>query len=185
MLLYIKLYYEFFKIGLFTIGGGLATIPFLKSLSENTGWFTQTDLVNMIAISESTPGAIGINMATYVGYLTGGTLGGVISTVGLISPSIIIILMISSVLNKFKENVFVNAAFYGLRAASTGLIVAATFGIIKISFFYSKENTSFLENTNIKALILGGILFLLIKKIKINPIILIFCSGVIGIIFKM
>lgn len=185
MLLYLKLYYEFFKIGLFTIGGGLATIPFLKNLSESTHWFSNTDLVNMIAISESTPGAIGINMATYTGYLTGGTLGGVISTVGLITPSIIIILLISSVLKKFKENIFVNAAFYGLRAASTGLIVAATIEIFKISFLYLNTNSSFFNRINIKALILGIILFTLIKKIKINPIFLIFISGIIGIIFKM
>ncbi|WP_297407312.1 chromate transporter [uncultured Cetobacterium sp.] len=178
MLLYLKLYYEFFKIGLFTIGGGLATIPFLKNLSESTHWFSNTDLVNMIAISESTPGAIGINMATYTGYLTGGTLGGVVSTVGLITPSIIIILLISSVLKKFKENIFVNAAFYGLRAASTGLIVAATIEIFKISFLH-------LNSINIKALILGIILFTLIRKIKINPIFLIFISGIIGIIFKI
>ena len=178
MLLYLKLYYEFFKIGLFTIGGGLATIPFLKNLSESTHWFSNTDLVNVIAISESTPGAIGINMATYTGYLTGGTLGGVVSTVGLITPSIIIILLISSVLKKFKENIFVNAAFYGLRAASTGLIVAATIEIFKISFLH-------LNSINIKALILGIILFTLIRKIKINPIFLIFISGIIGIIFKI
>lgn len=185
MLLYLKLYYEFFKIGLFTIGGGLATIPFLKNLSESTHWFSNTDLVNMIAISESTPGAIGINMATYTGYLTGGTLGGVISTIGLITPSIIIILLISSVLKKFKENIFVNAAFYGLRAASTGLIVAATIEIFKISFLHLNTNSSFFNRINIKALILGIILFTLIKKIKINPIFLIFISGIIGIIFKM
>lgn len=184
MLIFIRLYYEFFKIGLFTIGGGLATIPFLKNLSERTAWFTQTDLINMIAISESTPGAIGINMATYTGYLTAGCLGSIIATVALITPSIIVIFIITTILKKFKESNLVKAGFYGLRAASTGLILAATFGIIKISFFYKNEKYMFMNKINIKALILGIILFLIIRKKKMHPIIIILFSGFIGIILK-
>lgn len=176
--LYLKLYYEFFKIGLFTVGGGLATIPFLSNLGEHTNWFTQKDLINMIAISQSTPGGMGINMATYTGYLTGGIGGGVIATLGLVSPSIIVILLISSILKKFKENIFVNSAFYGLRAASTGLIIAATFGIFKVTFFHMK-------GFNIKALLLGGFFLLLLKKVKIHPIALIFVSGIAGVLFKI
>lgn len=185
MLLYIKLYYEFCKIGLFTIGGGLATIPFLENLSKNTNWFTEKELVNMIAISESTPGAIGINMATYTGYLTGGSLGGIIATLGIITPSVLIILFISKTLKKFKENIYINGAFYGLRPASIGLISAATFGIFKLSFFYNSIHLSFFKNINIKASILGIILCILIKVVKVNPILLIIISGFIGIIFKI
>ncbi|WP_297407150.1 chromate transporter [uncultured Cetobacterium sp.] len=185
MLLYIKLYYEFCKIGFFTVGGGLATIPFLESLSNKTNWFTEKDLVNMLAISESTPGAIGINMATYTGYLTGGPLGGIVATLGIVTPSVLIILVISKALKKFKENTYINGAFYGLRPASVGLITAATFGIIKVSFLYSSKHLSFFQNLNIKSLILGIILYILIKKIKINPILLIVCSGVVGVIFKI
>lgn len=185
VLLYLKLYYEFAKIGLFAVGGGLATIPFLVQLSDKTGWFSKTDLVNMIAISESTPGAIGVNMATYVGYLTGGGIGGIISTLGLITPSIIVILIVSHMLKKFKDNPFVNAAFYGLRAASTGLIVAATYGVFKISFFNLKKNDlSIFEIINFKGVILGILLYLAMKKIKIHPIGFIILSGVIGVIFK-
>ncbi|MCJ8342895.1 MAG: chromate transporter [Cetobacterium sp.] len=177
MLLYIKLYFEFFKIGLFTIGGGLATIPFLRELSIKTNWFSEMDLVNMLAISESTPGAIGVNMATYTGFLTGDFLGGTVATLGLVTPSILIILLISKALKKFKENPFVISGFYAIRPASIGLIVAATFGIVKVSFFPN--------NINIKAIILGIILWIIIKKIKTNPILLIFFSGIIGIICKI
>ena len=90
-MIYLQLFYEFFKIGLFAIGGGLATLPFLYNLSDKTAWFTHAQLADMIAVSESTPGAIGVNMATYVGYQTVGFFGGVIATIGLVFPSIIII----------------------------------------------------------------------------------------------
>ncbi|MBQ1999797.1 MAG: chromate transporter, partial [Spirochaetales bacterium] len=107
MKLLLLLYLEFFKVGLFSIGGGLATIPFLQELSIKYGWFDQKLFTDMIAISESTPGPIGVNMATYVGYHTAGIPGGIISTLGLISPSIIIILLIACLLTQFKENRYV------------------------------------------------------------------------------
>ena len=125
-MLYLKLFYEFFKTGLFSIGGGMATIPFLYKISDATGWFTYDDLANMIAVSESTPGPIGVNMATYVGYITGtqeggplyATLGAVTATLGLITPSIIVILIVAMFLKSFRDNKYVNNAFYGLRPAS-------------------------------------------------------------------
>ena len=133
MLIYIRLFYEFFKTGLFAIGGGLATLPFLYEISEKTGWFTTQDISNMIAVSESTPGAIGINMSTYVGFHTafsyygyaGAILGGIVSTLSLIIPSIIIIEVISGFLKKFRESKLVQDIFYGLRPASTALIASA------------------------------------------------------------
>ena len=97
----LQLFYEFFKIGLFAIGGGLATIPFLQQLIGKYGWFTSEELVNMIAISESTPGAIGVNMATYVGFQTYGILGAVVSTVGLTAPSVIVIIIIAHYFKRF------------------------------------------------------------------------------------
>ncbi len=106
----LRLFYEFFKTGLFSIGGGMATVPFLKEMALNTGWFTLNDLADMIAVSESTPGPIGVNTATYVGYKTAGLIGGVVATVGLIAPSIIVILIIASVLDKFRSNKYVDAA---------------------------------------------------------------------------
>ena len=93
-MIYLSLFYEFFKAGLFAVGGGLATIPFMKEIALKTGWFTLSQLTDMIAVSESTPGPMGVNCATYVGYETAGLLGGVIATLGLIAPSIIIIIII-------------------------------------------------------------------------------------------
>lgn len=121
----LRLFYEFFKTGLFSVGGGMATIPFLQHMGEATGWFTNQDLTTMIAVSESTPGPLGINMATYVGYETAGVPGALAATLGVITPGIIIILIIAAFLHKFRNNRHVEAVFSGLRPASIGLIVAA------------------------------------------------------------
>ena len=117
MNIYILLFLEFFKTGLFSIGGGLATLPFLYDIADKYPWFDRAVLADMIAVSESTPGPIGINMATYVGYETGGILGGILATVALVLPSVIIIIIIAKFLNKFNENKIVKSAFYGLRPA--------------------------------------------------------------------
>ena len=130
MTVYLKLFWEFFKTGLFAIGGGMATLPFLKDIGETTGWYTYGDLMNMLAVSESTPGPIGINMATYVGYTVGGVPGAVIATIGEVTPSIIVILIVAMMLKRFRDNRYVNQAFYGLRPASTGLIGAACVAVV-------------------------------------------------------
>ena len=192
-MIYLQLFLEFFKTGLFAIGGGMATIPFLYDLSDATGWFSHQDLANMIAVGESTPGPIGVNMATYVGYVTGmqehgvigAILGAVVATLGLIAPSIIIILIIASVLKKFRENKLVNHAFYGLRPASTGLIAAA--GItVALNTFLPDLVISLL---NWKGLILGIVLWVLTNLIKptkkLHPIVFIGFSALVGIVFSM
>lgn len=130
MSVYLRLYWEFFKTGLFAVGGGMATIPFLKDIGEKTGWYTYADLMNMLAVSESTPGPIGINMATYVGFTAGGPLGALIATLGEVTPSIIVILIVAALLKSFRDNKYVNHAFYGLRPASTGLIGAACIAVM-------------------------------------------------------
>ncbi|HHD2753959.1 TPA: chromate transporter [Clostridium perfringens] len=183
----IRLFLEFFKVGLFAVGGGAATIPFLYNISDKTHWFTHTDLANMIAISQSVPGAMGINMATYVGYATDGVAGAITSTIGIIVPSIIIILVVARVLAKFKENKRVADCFYGLRPASTGLLLAAGFEIVKISILtldkYDKTHDIF-DIVSFKALILAVILYFLINKFKKSPIFYIAISAIIGIIFN-
>ena len=137
------LMWEFFKTGLFAIGGGLATLPFLYEMSVKTGWFTATDIANMIAISESTPGPLGINMATYVGYNTAGVAGAILAPIGEVLPSIIIILIIAKVLEKFKENQIVQDVFYGLRPASVGLIAAAGVEVVKVALLNTANWTGF------------------------------------------
>ena len=134
MMLYLRVFFEFFKVGLFSIGGGLATLPFLFELAEKYNWFTTEELTNMIAVSESTPGPIGVNMATYVGNKTGGVWAGVVSSLSLVLPSLIVILIISGILEKFKENKIVRNLFYGLRAAVVGLLILSVLSIFGQNF---------------------------------------------------
>lgn len=188
MSLLLQLFLEFFRTGLFAVGGGLATLPFLYEMSAKTGWFTVSDIANMVAVSEATPGPMGVNMATYVGYTSMGILGSVVASIGLVTPSIIIIIMISQVLKKFKDNKYVQYAFYGLRAASTALIVAAGLSIAKSAFINNGVWKNFgpsLDVVNWISLILALVVFVAFKKFKKHPIIYILCSAVIGIIFRI
>lgn len=123
---YLLLFYEFFKTGLFAVGGGLATLPFLYDMAaRHPEWFTTSQLADMVAVSESTPGPLGVNMATYVGFITGGIPGALVSTIGLVTPSIIIILIVAAFLKRFRDSKLVNAVFYGLRPASTAMVASA------------------------------------------------------------
>ena len=135
----LQLFIEFFKIGLFAVGGGMATIPFLQELSQRTGWFSERFITDMIAISESTPGPIGINMATYVGFNLAGVAGGIVATLGTIIPAIVIITLVSKSLEKFSGNKYVDYMFYGLRPAVTGLIAAAGFDVFRIAVVHIGE----------------------------------------------
>ena len=191
MSLYLRLFWEFFKTGLFAVGGGLATLPFMYDISDKTGWFTHSMLADMVAVSESTPGPIGVNMATYVGFVTGGIPGAVIATVGLVTPSVIVILLIARVLKAFRENQYVDAGFYGLRPCSVGLIAAAGVLVIKLALFNTELYAStgaLLDLFNFKALILAAVLLVAtrcIKKLKgLHPIVFILASAVIGIVFS-
>ena len=132
-MIFLRLFWEFFKTGLFAVGGGMATLPFLYDMSTRTGWFTQEKLADMIAVSESTPGPIGVNMATYVGFETAGVPGAVTATLGLICPSIMIILVIARMLKAFRKSRTVDAVFYGLRPCSIALIAAAGLLVARIS----------------------------------------------------
>lgn len=191
-MIYLRLFFEFFKIGLFSIGGGLATLPFLTDLGNRTEWFSAADLANMVAISESTPGPMGVNMATYVGFHTGGILGGVIATLGLIAPSIIVILIIAKFLQKFRQSKFVDAAFYGLRPASTALITAAFFQVCSIALLFHQvtvpdSGATLTQLIHWPALILAVIVFLLMQEKhakKLHPVVFIAVSAVVGILFK-
>lgn len=198
-MIYLQLFWEFLKTGLFAVGGGMATIPFLYQISDKTGWFTHTDLANMIAVGESTPGPIGVNMATYVGFVTGmkegsvltAILGSVIATAGLVTPSVIVILIVAAILKSFRNNRYVNSAFYGLRPASTGLIAAAGFSVLMSTMVVVGvgENLDHTFSLNWKGLVLAVLLWLLtnvIKKTKKwHPIVFIGFSALVGIVFQM
>ena len=186
-MIYIKLFLVFFKIGLFSIGGGLATIPFLQEIVHKYGWITSQDLLDMIAISESTPGPIGINTATFVGNSTAGIFGGIVATLGIVTPSVIIIMIIAHYFGKINEKPIVQAGFYGLRPAVIGLIGAAGFEVAKVSLFNIDK---FLETRvlaslfNVKAIVLFGVILFLMNRYKKHPIIYLIGAAIIGIIFK-
>lgn len=196
MSVYIKLFFEFFKVGLFAIGGGMATLPFLKNIGETTGWYTYTELMNMLAVSESTPGPIGINMATYVGFTVKGVAGAVIATVGEVTPSIIVILIVAMMLKKFRDSKLVEHAFYGLRPASTGLIGAACVTVILevltnitvaanglLNTFHLDPGESLL---NLQNILLAAVLLVLTNWVKptkkLHPIVFILFSAVVGVV---
>ena len=185
----VQLFLEFCRVGLFSVGGGLATIPFLTDLGERTGWFGAGDLANMIAISESTPGPMGVNMATYVGFHTAGVVGGIVATVGLIFPSVVIILIIAGFLEKFRQSKAVDAVFYGLRAASVALITAALLQVAKIALLTPGQPWEGMPfQLNLEAVILAVIIFALVKFSplkKLHPVCFIGLAALVGIVLQM
>ena len=183
----LRLFFEFCKVGLFSVGGGLATIPFLADLGNRTGWFTSGQLADMIAVSESTPGPMGVNMATYVGFATAGVPGGIIATLGLVFPSIVIILIIAKFLQKFRQSKAVDAVFYGLRAASVALITAAMLQVARIALFNHVMPDGSTQLVYLPAVILMAAVFICVQFTplrKWHPIVFIGISAVIGILFS-
>ena len=186
----LRLFWEFFKTGLFAVGGGMATLPFLYDMSARTGWFTQARLADMIAVSESTPGPIGVNMATYVGFETAGVPGAVVATLGLICPSIIIILLIARVLKQFRESKTVDAIFYGLRPCSIALIAAAGLLVARVTFLNQDALAAGFNPAELlrwKELLLAAVLLVLTRFVKplkkLHPVVFIALSAAIGILF--
>lgn len=195
---FLLLIYEFLKTGAFAIGGGLATIPFLKDISENRGWFTLQELTDFIAISESTPGPIGINMATYAGFKTisneyksglWGISGSIISPLALVVPSVLAVLFVAKFYEKFKTNKYISASFAGVRASTAGLICGAM-GSVFVSMLWDSEvwnkTKNLFESIN-KVESVAFILFtvLIFKFKKIHPVVFIAAGAVIGIVFQL
>ena len=190
-MLYLRLFWEFFKTGLFAVGGGMATLPFLYDMAEKTGWFTAGQLADMIAVSESTPGPIGVNMATYVGFTTAGIPGVLIATLGLVTPSVIIILLIAKVMKQFRDNQYVDAAFYGLRPCSVGLIAAAGLLVLRLALLRTgafAASGAVLDLFNWKAVALAAVLLVLTRGVKqtkkLHPIVFIGLSALVGVVFS-
>jgi len=185
-MIYLQLLYEFFITGLFMFGGGLAAIPFLQQMGDRTGWFSTVQLMDMVAVSEATPGPIGVNMATYAGYTVAGIAGGITATVGILLPSVIIALIVARLLTRFRESRLVKAALYGLRPASLGLIAAAGITVFSLVIFGTElrfmTDMHFLQ-FDVRALILAVLLFVLTNLIKAHPVIYLAASAIIGILF--
>lgn len=196
MTVFLYLIFEFFKTGLFAVGGGLATLPFLYQIAEKYEWLNVSVMTDMIAVSESTSGPIGVNMATYCGYNAGSTLGGIgfgilggiTATLSLVLPSVIVIIIVARMLDKFQSSIYVDRTFKGLRPAVCGLIFAACVTVFKtacLNIDLFAESGKLLDIFNVKALILFAVLFPIYQKFKFHPIFIIIPAAIIGIIFKM
>ncbi len=187
-MIWLSMFWEFFKTGLFAVGGGLATLPFLYHISERTGWFSAEDIANMIAISESTPGPLGVNMATYAGFQALGIPGGIFTTPSLTAPALIVITIIYAMLTRFRESDAVKRIFYGLRPASTALIAAAGLGVAKVSLLdtalYEKSG-SLIALFQWPAILLAIAIYFGLHKYKKHPVLYIAISAVCGIAFGL
>lgn len=187
MMTILRLIVEFFKTGLFAVGGGLATLPFLYEMGEKTGWFGAQDVLNLLAVSESTPGPIGINMSTYVGFITSGVPGAILASLALTAPCVIVILLVIRVLDKFKGSPLVEAIFKALRPASIGMITAALIGVVKESLLHLENWAglgSILSVFNWKGIALAVVLWFIMKKWKTHPIAYIGIAAAVGIVFS-
>jgi len=179
------LFITFFKIGLLSVGGGLATLPFLFELADNSdGWLSREILGNMLAVAQSAPGAIGANLAAYVGFRYDTVLGGYIAAISLTVPSIIIILFVARALNAFKESAVVKSLFSGLRPAATGLLSAAAFGAISLSLWNAAAPIWY-QFLRWKESLIFILIFFLIWKFKKHPIVYILGAGALGIVLKL
>ena len=184
-MIYLTLAIEFFKIGLFSIGGGMATLPFLMDLTTRYDWYTASELANMVASSESTPGPVGINMATYAGYNAAGVPGAIVATLSLTAPALIIIVLIAKFLENFSENPTVKAVFYGIRPTVAALIGYAVWELLKIAIVYTTGGVTHVDYTS-AVICLGAFLLLQVKQLKkLHPLVWIAAGAVIGILFKM
>ena len=180
------LIFEFMKTGLMAVGGGMACIRFLQDMIAKYGWLTGEELANIIAVAESTPGPIGVNAATYVGYsvlspygAVWGVLGGIISTLSLISPQIVVIIFVAKGLEKYRRSKLVNDAFGALRPAAAGLVAAAGWSVIRSSLSFSLAPF----HVDVVSLVLYGALvtlMLLPKLKKIHPVLFLAAGGLIG-----
>lgn len=172
-MIYLVLFWEFFKIGLFAVGGGLVTVPFLFDLSESYQWFTSQELTDMIAISQSTPGPVGINMATFAGFKTAGIGGALLATLGEILPSMIVTYTIAGMLAKWHKNKYVNQVLASIRPAVLALILFAGWNLAKVAI------------GNYKEIVFLFILLIAMRLYKTSAIFYIIISAVIGIVLKI
>jgi len=184
-MIYFRLFYEFAKVAVFTFGGGMASIPFLQEMAVRTEWFTLEQLTDFIAISESTPGPIAVNIATYAGYNTAGYLGGISATMGLVFPAIVLMTIVAKFITAFRGNKYIDRAFYGLRPCVLALITSALIGIAEVTLLYENA-TGILSAINWQACFIFVLVFVLqnLKPLKkVHPVVFLALSAVLGIVF--
>jgi len=185
-MIFLQLAFEFFKAGLFAVGGGLATLPFLIQMSQNyPHWFSIDQLMQMVAVSESTPGPIGVNMASYVGFHVAGIPGAITATFALILPAFLTILIVVRVLDRFEKSRRIQGGMEAMRPAVTGLIAAAGYAVLQSVLFTADGGFSSLRWLPL-GLFIGLFLLQRIKRLSsIHPIAYIAVGAVLGILFKV
>jgi chromate transporter len=174
------LFAQFFKIGLFAVGGGYATLPFLYEMADKEEWLGVEKIGDMLAVAQSVPGAIGVNLSVYTGFQCAGIPGGMVAALGLVTPSIILVIVIARILNTFKESALVASLFSGLRPAGAGLLSAAALGVLAISLLNSSAGT-WTAMLRWRECVLFAAIFLLIRLLKQHPIVYIALAGVAGV----
>lgn len=188
-MIYWQLFTAFFKTGLFSIGGGLATLPFLSQMADQYGWFTKEMLSNMLAVSESTPGPIGVNMASYAGFVAGGPLGALVATCSLVLPSLLIVLLIAMFMTRFRENRLVENAFLGIRPVVVAIVASAVWEVLAVSVLdivkWNETGHVFSLVRPFPLLLLALFLCVRIKWEKIHPLFFIAAGALLGILLKL
>lgn len=199
-MIYLSLFWEYFKIGLFTIGGGYAMLPMVKQVVLRYGWLAEQQLIDFIGVAESTPGPFAINLATFVGMhvgidntslgVFGGFLGAIIATTAVVLPSIVIIIIVTKLFAKFKQSTAVQGALYGVKPVVVGLILSAAVGlVVKVvlpNLNLAKPTADGFSQFNWVSLLILLVMFPLskvkIKGKKVHPILLIVISAVVGVV---
>lgn len=172
-MIYLHLILEFFKIGLFSFGGGYATIPFLYHISEVYHWYSLEELTQMVAVASITPGPVGINVATYAGLKSAGIFGSALATTSEMLPSLFLVIIVSKLLRKFSDNFYVKAAIETLKPISCALLTSVAIGLLKPSI------------TDIRAMVLLGVLLIISWKSKKDPLFYIFIAAIIGVLIAV
>lgn len=189
-MIYIKLLLTFLKIGLFSFGGGYAMIPMIEKEIEGNGWLSASEFFDIVAIAEMTPGPIAVNSATFVGYKTAGFLGGLTATIGVVIPSLVLILIISRFFFKFQKYPLNTAVFYGVRPVIAGLIATAAIFVSETAIFKGKLTTNLilklfrhpLDIINVGSIFIFAVSLIALRRTKLHPILVIALSGALGIL---
>jgi chromate transporter len=174
------MFVTFCRIGFFAVGGGLATLPFLFEIADSSNWLSREEVGNMLAVAQSLPGAIGVNLAAYTGFRYAAIPGGYLAALGLVFPSIVVITIVAKMLQAFKESVIVQRLFSGFRPAAAGLLSAAGFSAIALSL-YNPEAPLWYELIRWREALLFLVLFILVFKLKKHPIVYIIAAGAAGV----
>jgi len=178
------LFAVFFRTGLFAIGGGLATLPFIFELADNSVWLTRESIGNMLAIAQSAPGAIGVNLAACIGFKYSGISGGLMAALGLVTPSIIVIIIAARMLEAFRENRIIKILFTSFRPAAAGLLSSAGLSAIVLSL-WNAAAPRWYEFLRWKEFLLFALIFFLVVKFKKHPVLYIAAAGAAGVILKL